>query len=50
MGVCKEMDEESKLECARTLLAHFGIGRFLRDRIVPRAVLFFLGERGTVYN
>ena len=36
----EEMDEETEA----LLAADFEIGHFFRDRIIPRAVLYFTGE------
>ena len=36
----EEMDEETQA----LLTADFEIGHYIRERIVPRAVLFFTGE------
>lgn len=39
-GLCAPQDEDSEA----VLAADFEIGHFIRERIVPRAVLYFTGE------
>lgn len=39
-GPCVPQDEDSEA----VLAADFEIGHFIRERIVPRAVLYFTGE------
>lgn len=46
MSAGEEMDEETEA----LLAADFEIGHFIRERVVPRAVLYFTGEAIDVRN